>query len=72
MLFLYHVCRDIFVTKNPKVRGFLFLGFPYSATEDNLAPHRSLVIHTAREFYNKARYSILPQFRLVYVWPGGY
>ena len=34
-------------------------GFPYSATEDNLAPHRGLVIHTAREFYNKALCAII-------------
>lgn len=29
------------------------LGFPYSSAESNFAPHRALVIHTAREFYNK-------------------
>jgi len=29
------------------------LGFPYSGVEGNLAPHRALVLHTGREFYNK-------------------
>jgi len=29
------------------------LGFPYSSDETNFAPHRALVIHTDREFYNK-------------------
>ncbi len=29
------------------------LGFPYSATPGNLAPHRSLILHASREFYNK-------------------
>lgn len=29
------------------------LGFPYSASPSNLAPHRSLIVHTAREFYNR-------------------
>ena len=28
------------------------LGFPYSSQEGYLAPHRALVIHTSREFYN--------------------
>ena len=30
------------------------LGFPYSAKPDNLAPHRSLILHTSREFYDKS------------------
>ena len=30
------------------------LGFPYSASPDNLAPQRSLIIHSGREFYDKA------------------
>eukprot|EP00096_Caligus_rogercresseyi_P010754 TRINITY_DN4013_c0_g1_i1.p1 TRINITY_DN4013_c0_g1~~TRINITY_DN4013_c0_g1_i1.p1 ORF type:complete len:900 (-),score=145.35 TRINITY_DN4013_c0_g1_i1:1936-4635(-) len=29
------------------------LGFPYSSSPDNLAPQRSLIMHTAREFYGK-------------------
>ncbi|XP_040581648.1 endoplasmic reticulum metallopeptidase 1 [Lepeophtheirus salmonis] len=29
------------------------LGFPYSASPTNLAPQRSLIMHTAREFYSK-------------------
>ena len=29
------------------------LGFPYSAAPNSLAPHRSLVVHKSREFYNK-------------------
>ena len=32
---------------------FTKLGFPYSATSSNLAPHRGLVIHTERHFYNQ-------------------
>ncbi len=31
------------------------LGFPYSGDKNNLAPHRSFVIHTEREFYDKVR-----------------
>ena len=31
------------------------LGFPYSASGSNLAPHRSFVMHTAREFYDRER-----------------
>ena len=30
------------------------LGFPYSASPRSLAPHRSLVLHTSREMYDKA------------------
>lgn len=30
------------------------LGFPYSSSPSNLAPHRSFVLHTAREFYGKS------------------
>ncbi|XP_023345863.1 endoplasmic reticulum metallopeptidase 1 isoform X2 [Eurytemora carolleeae] len=29
------------------------LGFPYSASESSYSPHRALVIHTDREFYNR-------------------
>lgn len=29
------------------------LGFPYSSSPTSLAPHRALVIHTDRQFYNK-------------------
>lgn len=29
------------------------LGFPYSASPTNLAPHRALIVHSSREFYNK-------------------
>lgn len=29
------------------------LGFPYSVSESNLAPHRSFYMHTAREFYDR-------------------
>jgi hypothetical protein len=29
------------------------IGFPYSATPGNLAPHRAFVINTAREFYDR-------------------
>ena len=29
------------------------LGFPYSASPSSLAPHRSFILHTAREFYNR-------------------
>jgi hypothetical protein len=29
------------------------LGFPYSGEPGSLAPHRSFVLHTAREFYNR-------------------
>ena len=29
------------------------LGFPYSNTPSSLAPHRALVIHTDRQFYNR-------------------
>ena len=32
---------------------FTRLGFPYSATPTNLAPHRGLVIHTERHFYDQ-------------------
>ena len=31
------------------------LGFPYSVEKGNLAPHRSFIIHTARQFRNKVR-----------------
>ena len=30
------------------------LGFPYSASPSNLAPHRSLIIHASREFYHRS------------------
>ena len=33
---------------------FTKLGFPYSASATNLAPHRALVIHTERHFYDVA------------------
>ena len=33
---------------------FTRLGFPYSASATNLAPHRALVIHTERHFYDVA------------------
>ena len=33
---------------------FTKLGFPYSASATNLAPHRALVIHTERHFYDLA------------------
>lgn len=33
---------------------FTQFGFPYSNTETNLSPHRALVIHTQRQFYNRA------------------
>ena len=29
------------------------LGFPYSSNPKSVAPHRSLILHTSREFYNK-------------------
>lgn len=29
------------------------LGFPYSSNPKAIAPHRSLILHTSREFYNK-------------------
>ena len=29
------------------------LGFPYSSNPKAVAPHRSLILHTSREFYNK-------------------
>ena len=32
---------------------FFRLGFPYSAAVNSVAPHRSLVVHTSREFFNK-------------------
>lgn len=50
-----HVITTLYVTTLITLVAILTtsLGFPYSATEDNLAPHRGLVIHTAREFYNK-------------------
>ena len=30
------------------------LGFPYSSNPKAVAPHRSLILHTAREFYDKS------------------
>jgi len=41
------VVSVILVTATP-------LGFPYSANPNSLAPHRSLVLHTAREMYDKS------------------
>lgn len=34
------------------------VGFPYSADPGSLAPHRSLVIHTGREFYNRTGHKL--------------
>ena len=46
-------CRMIFYNCN--LFYFIRLGFPYSAAINSIAPHRSLVVHTSREFYNKVK-----------------
>lgn len=32
------------------------LEFPYSGSPDNLAPHRALILHAERQFYDKVSF----------------
>eukprot|EP00092_Neocalanus_flemingeri_P002862 GFUD01003060.1.p1 GENE.GFUD01003060.1~~GFUD01003060.1.p1 ORF type:complete len:914 (+),score=90.26 GFUD01003060.1:82-2823(+) len=50
-----NVITTLYVTTFVTMGVCLFtnFGFPYSNTPNNLSPHRGLVIHTDRAFYNK-------------------
>ena len=48
------VCTSLYIITMITMGVCLFtkVGFPYSATSSNLAPHRALVIHTERHFHD--------------------